>query len=155
MSDTIEPKRLVFPGLAALYERFWPFSYPLMRFVAGAILIPHGYGKLFLGAAPLVANNILAKLGFPVPIVWAYWLAILELVGGIMLALGLLTRAIALLLVIEFIVITFFWNFRFGFAFTAQGGGFEYPLVLLVMYVAVLFRGGGRYSLDRKLSWEF
>jgi uncharacterized membrane protein YphA (DoxX/SURF4 family) len=52
-------------------------------------------------------------------------------------------------------VITFFWNFRFGFAFTAQGGGFEYPLVLLVTYVAVLFRGGGRYSLDRKLSWEF
>jgi putative oxidoreductase len=154
MNDAIDPKRLVFPGLAALYERASPYSYPLMRFVAGAILIPHGYGKLFLGFAPLVANNILAKLGFPVPIVWAYWLGILELIGGIMLALGLLTRAVALLLVLEFIVITFFWNFRFGFSFTAQGGGYEYPLVLLVLYVAVLFRGGGRCSLDRLIGRE-
>ena len=154
MSDAIEPKRLVFPALAALYERFSPYSYPLIRFVAGAILIPHGYGKLFLGFAPLVANNILAKLGFPAPIVWAYWLGILELFGGIMLALGLLTRAVALLLVFEFTVITFFWNIRFGFSFTAPGGGFEYPLVLLVLYVAILFRGGGRYSVDQRIGRE-
>ncbi len=156
MSDAVEPGRLVFPGLAGLYERLSPLRYPLMRFVAGAILIPppHGYGKLFLGFAPMVANNILAKLGFPAPLAWAYWLGILEFFGGAMLALGLLTRPIALCLVIEFIVITFFWNFQFGFAFTAQGGGFEYPLVLLVLYVAILFRGGGRYSLDRRLGWE-
>ena len=156
MSDTVDAKRLVFPGLTALYQRVSPLGYPLMRFIAGAILIPspHGYGKLFLGFAPLVANNILAKLGFPYPLAWAYWLGILEFFGGAMLALGLFTRPVALLLVIEFIVITFFWNFQFGFPFTAQGGGFEYPLVLLVMYVAILFRGGGRYSLDRLIGRE-
>ncbi len=154
MDDAIEANRLVVPGLAALYQRFSPLSYPLMRLIAGAILIPHGYGKLFGSFAPLVANNILAKLGFPVPIAWAYWLGILELLGGAMLAIGLLTRPVALLLVIEFIVITFFWNFRFGFSFTAQGGGFEYPLVLLILYVAIFFRGGGRYSADRLIGHE-
>jgi putative oxidoreductase len=156
MGDAIEPERLVFPPFAGFYQRFSPLSYPLMRFVAGAILIPppHGYGKLFLGSAPVVANNVLAKLGFPAPLAWAYWLGILEFFGGAMLALGLFTRPIAFCLVIEFIVITFFWNIRFGFAFTAQGGGFEYPLVLLVLYIAILFRGGGRYSLDRLIGWE-
>jgi len=88
MDDAIEPNRLVVPGLAALYQRFAPLSYPLTRLVAGAILLPHGYGKLFGGFAPIVANNILAKLGFPVPIVFAYWLGILELLGGAMLAIG-------------------------------------------------------------------
>ncbi|HXP75987.1 MAG TPA: DoxX family protein [Stellaceae bacterium] len=154
MDDAIEANRLIFPGLAALYQRFSPLSYPLMRFIAGAILIPHGYVKLFGGVAPIVANNILAKLDFPFPLAWAYWLGILELLGGAMLAIGLLTRPIALLLVIEFIVITFFWNFRFGFSFTAQGGGFEYPLVLLILYVAIFFQGGGRYSLDRLVGRE-
>lgn len=154
MNDAIEPGRLVVPGLAALYQRFSPLSYPVMRFIAGAILIPHGYGKLFGGFAPLVANNILSKLGFPVPIAWAYLLGILEVVGGAMLAIGFLTRPVAVLLVIEFIVITFFWNFQFGFAFNAQGGGFEYPLVLLILYLAIFFRGGGRYSLDRLIGRE-
>jgi putative oxidoreductase len=154
MNDAIETDRLIVPGLAVLYQRFAPLSYPLMRLIAGVILIPHGYAKLFGGFAPVVANNILAKLSFPVPIVWAYWLGILELLGGAMLAIGLLTRPIALLLVIEFTVITFFWNFQFGFPFTAQGGGFEYPLVLLVLYVAIFFRGGGRYSLDRLVGRE-
>ena len=154
MSYTVERGRLLAPGLAPLYQSVSPLSYPAMRFIAGAILIPHGYGKLFGGAAPLVANNILSKLGFPMPQAWAYWLGLLELVGGAMLAIGLLTRPVALLLVIEFVVITFFWNVRFGFAFTAPGGGFEYPLVLLVLYAAIFFRGGGRYSLDQLIGRE-
>jgi len=38
--------RLFFPGLAGLYQRFSPFSYALMRFATGAILVPHGVQKL-------------------------------------------------------------------------------------------------------------
>ena len=33
MTDAIEPKRLLFPGLAGLYERFSPYSYALIRFI--------------------------------------------------------------------------------------------------------------------------
>ena len=46
MSDAIEPKRLLFPGLAGLYERFSPYSYALIRFAAGAVLVPHGIQKI-------------------------------------------------------------------------------------------------------------
>jgi putative oxidoreductase len=42
----IDNSRLIFPGLAGLYESVAPYSYAIVRFIAGAILIYHGYGKL-------------------------------------------------------------------------------------------------------------
>ena len=40
MSDPIDARRLVIPGLAALYARFSPYSYAFMRFSAGARKAP-------------------------------------------------------------------------------------------------------------------
>jgi putative oxidoreductase len=37
-----EETRLVFPGVAGFYQRFSPYSYALIRFATGAILVPHG-----------------------------------------------------------------------------------------------------------------
>jgi putative oxidoreductase len=41
--------RLIIPALKPLYERLAPLSYPLIRFVTGATLVPHGAQKLFGG----------------------------------------------------------------------------------------------------------
>src|SRR5579875_620952 len=79
-SDT--DTKLIVPGLQGLYETLAPRGYALIRFVTGAILVYHGYVKLFHGFAPVVADKILTPLGFPVPLAWAYWLGILEFVGG-------------------------------------------------------------------------
>jgi hypothetical protein len=49
MTDVIEPKRLVFPFVAPLYRALQPYVYPLVRISLGAVLMPHGYDKLFLG----------------------------------------------------------------------------------------------------------
>jgi len=154
MEGTIDKKRLIWPGLAGLYELVAPYSYALIRFAAGAIIIYHGYAKLILGFAPAVAKNILTPMGFPSPEILAYWLGVLELFGGAALAIGLLTRPIALLLVIEFAIITFGWNWRFGYFFSAQGGGYEFPLLLLLIYIAIFFRGAGRCSVDRMIGKE-
>jgi putative oxidoreductase len=155
MEGNIDKSRLIWPGLAGLYDSIAPYSYAIIRFTAGAIIIYHGYAKLILGFAPAVAKNILIPMGFPMPEVLAYWLGVLELFGGAALAVGLLTRPIALLLVIEFVIITFGWNFRFGYFFSAQGGGYEFPLLLLLLYFAIFFRGAGRCSLDRMIGKEF
>ena len=48
---TIDEKRLIFPGLASLYQTFSPASYSFMRFATGAVLIPHGIQKIMLGSA--------------------------------------------------------------------------------------------------------
>jgi putative oxidoreductase len=158
MSDNttghIDRTRLLIPGLAGLYESVAPYSYALIRFIAGAILLYHGYNKLFGGIIGMVAQNVVTPMGLPDPLAWAYFLGILEFAGGIALAVGFLTRPIALLLVIEFIVITF-WHFGNGYGFSSPKGGYEYPLLLLIVYLAIFFRGAGRCSIDRMLGKEF
>ena len=133
MSDTAEARGLVFRGLGKIYEVLAPWGYTLMRFSAGAVVLYHGYAKLFAGFAPVVAKNILTPLGFPFPIVWAYFLGIVELFGGAALAVGLLTRPIALLFVIELVIVTY-WHSANGYFFNSPGGGWEFPLLLMLQY---------------------
>lgn len=147
-------RRLVIPGLGGIYQTLEPWAYPMVRIAAGAILMVHGYVKLFLGGATFVAEKILPNLGFYPPLTWAYFLGVLELVGGAMIVAGLLTRLIAVILVIEFLIITFGWNFRFGFSFTNPGGGYEYPLLWLIVFISIAIRGGGRYSIDGRIGKE-
>ena len=64
---TIDTKRLIFPALGGLYQSIAPYSYAIIRFCAGAIVIYHGYMKLFGGFAGPVAQNVLTPLGFPAP----------------------------------------------------------------------------------------
>ena len=88
MDGAIDSKRLVFPALGGLYESIAPYSYAIIRFCAGAIVIYHGYAKLFGGFAGPVAQNVLTPLGFPAPLAWAYFLGVLEFFGGAALAGG-------------------------------------------------------------------
>jgi putative oxidoreductase len=153
-SGQIDKSRLIFPGLASLYESIAPYSYSIIRFVAGAILVYHGYGKLFGSNIQGVADHVVTPLGLPMPLGFAYFLGVLECFGGAALAIGLLTRPIALMLTVEFLIITF-WHYPNGYSFSSPKGGFEYPLVLLILYAAIFFRGGGRLSVDRMLGREF
>ncbi len=123
--------RLAIPALGGLYDALAPYSYALIRFATGAILVPHGYVKLFQGGVTGLAGN-LGKMGFEPAIVWAYWVAGLEFFGAIMLAIGVhLPQG-------------FFWT----------GRGVEYPLLLGVLCLAIFLRGGERLSVDRALGRE-
>jgi putative oxidoreductase len=149
--DSTAP-RLMIPGLAAIYQSLSPYSYSFMRFCVGAMLVPHGYGKLFEGGAAGLANNFFVKWGLAPPMAWAYWIAILEFAGGILLALGLLTRPVALLIAIEMAVAVFGVHLPSGFFWTARG--FEYPLLWGLLCLAIAVRGGDRLSIDRALGTE-
>ncbi len=69
------------------------------------------------------------------------------------MALGLFTRPIALLLAIEMILMVI-WHYPSGYFFQAAGGGYEFPLIMLLIYVAIFFRGAGRCSFDRLIGKE-
>jgi putative oxidoreductase len=150
----VDSTRLIIPGLAGLYSCVSPYSYAIIRFVAGAILVYHGYGKLFVTGVGPVADHVVTPLGLPVPMAWAYLLGILEFFGGIALAIGFLVRPIALMLTVEFIVITG-WHWSNGYVFASPHGGYEYPLLLTLIYAAIFFRGAGRCSIDRMIGKEF
>jgi putative oxidoreductase len=153
--QNVDGGRLYWPGLAGFYASAAPWGYPIIRFIAGVIVMAHGYMKLFHGAAGPVAANVLTPLGFPVPIVWAYFLGILEFFGAALMAIGLFTRPIALMLAVEMAIVTFAWHFGNGYFFSAPRGGYEYPLLLTILYFGIFLRGGGEHSLDGAIGKEF
>ncbi len=77
--------------------------------------------------------------------------ALTELVGGLMLIFGFFTRFAALAMAIFMINAVWFTSAK-GFFWTA--GGLEFSLLLLVVALVFMIRGGGEYSIDRKLSKE-
>ena len=149
----IDRKRLIFPSLAGLYETFAPASYSFMRFATGAVLVPHGIQKIMLGSATALATNIQAKTALPFPLLWAYLAIFAESVAAICLAIGLFTRVAALIIWIEMGVIIVVFQWQFGYFWTARG--IEYALLWWLLCLAIFFRGGGRYSVDRLIGREF
>lgn len=152
MSDvTINSNKLIIPALGGIYEALSPFTWPMVRVTAGLLLIPHGYAKLFGGGLEGTAG-FMDSLGLAPGLFWAWVVALLEFVGGIMLAAGFLTRPIAAMVVGFMAVAAFYVHWGSGFFWNQ--GGFEYPLFWGIVSLAILIRGGGEYSVDRKLSRE-
>lgn len=114
----------------------------LLRLAAALVLVLHGYGKLF-GGIPAF-TGMLTGLGFPLPDLLAWVVAILEFFGGIALALGLFTRNIAWLLVVQFAIILLFVK---KFAFPAS----DTDVLILATALALALAGPGMWSLDAKL----
>ncbi len=150
--ETVERSRLIFPGLGPLYQRFSPLSYAFMRFSTGAVLFPHGAQKVFTASIDPFAHNI-ANHGLPLPGLLAYLTFFTEFVGAACLAIGLFTRLAAVMIWIEMAVVITIFNWQFGYFWTNRG--VEYALLWLLLCTAIFFRGGGRYSVDRLLGWEF
>jgi putative oxidoreductase len=151
--DRSAPKSYT-PSLARLYRPLEPWGYTLLRLATAAILIPHGAQKL-LGSPGVAGGKFLPPWGLPATPEWAMGLSVLELAGGAMLALGLLTRPVALLFAIELFFVTFVVPQTLGWAWLMKGAPTNYPLTLFVLCLAILFRGGGHYSLDRLIGKEF
>jgi putative oxidoreductase len=134
-------------------ERLVPIAYAFARVYYALLILPSGYEKVFHdGAARIAAGNVL-KTGFQPPLFWAWAVAYLEFYGMILLALGLLTRPVAFAFAIELAVIVLTIQMPNGYFWTSRGA--EFAIMLLVVCLAFLFGGGGRYSLDRRLGREF
>jgi len=147
--------KLYFPGLGGIYETLVDWGYPLLRATAGLMLLPHAWPKYMVLGAQGVAANILARRGIEPALPIAYLLMFLELIGGICITIGFLTRTFALLLLIEMLVITFKVQLPNGWFFSAQGGGAEFTVMWALLFLVILIRGGGHYSVDRAIGKEF
>ena len=161
MTEHTDRSKLFIPELGALYDGLADFAYPLLRFTCGALLVPHGWAKVIGGsvakyneAGALVGGTagFMAKMNFPAPEALAWYIGLLELVGGIMIAVGLFTRAVALL-VVGFMVVAAFVVHSGAWFWTSRG--MEMPLFWLAVAVVIFIRGGGRFSIDSRLSKSF
>lgn len=147
--ESVDSKRLVFPGLAGLYQAGSPFAYAFMRFCTGAVLVPHGIQKL-THLPPNPAG--IASHGLPFPALLAWLVVFTESFAAAGLAIGLVTRFCAAAIWIEMAVIIIFYQWQFGYFWTQKG--VEFALLWLLLCTAIFFRGGGRYSVDHYLGRE-
>lgn len=118
------------------------FGALLLRVSLGIVLIAHSlYLKLMVFTLGGTAQ-FFVSIGLPG---WlAYVVFLMEAVGGILLILGYQVRAVAVVLIPILLGAT--WaHWPNGWLFTAENGGWEYPLFLTVISGAVALIGAGAY----------
>ena len=122
-------------------DRLQPLALLVLRLVIGAIMIAHGYGKVFGGFSHV--HDMVQHIGFPG---WtAYLLAGTEFVGGILIIVGLLTRFVAVAMLIDMSVAI--WKIHWHNGFKGPGG-FEFPLAVAAIAFTLIFFGAGPIALD-------
>ncbi len=156
MNEQGSSTRLFVPALGGFYDAVSGLGYPLIRFFTGLILMPHGAGKLFgwFGGRGIEGTAAgFAKMGLEPALPLATLVGMTEFFGGLFLAIGLLTRPAALGMIAIMAVAVFQVHLKNGFFWF--NGGYEYPLLWGIIGIAILFRGGGALSVDRKIGREF
>ncbi len=131
-----------------------PFALLILRVVLGAIFFAHGAQKVmgWFGGYGLkgTAQYFTNVLRIPLPLF--YVAAFTEFLGGIALALGILTRLAALGIVVIMSVAIFKSHLQNGFfmnwgAVGGRGEGYEYNLALLSMALFLTLSGPGQFAL--------
>lgn len=125
----------------------------LIRIALGIVFLISGVGKA-LGVGPK-ANPIprfagfLGELGVPAPGASAWLVALTELLGGVFLLLGVLTRLSAIALAITMLVAVVLVHLPNGFA--SSNGGYEYAMVLMLACISLVLSGPGRLSVGQSV----
>jgi putative oxidoreductase len=110
----------------------------VLRLVTGLIFIMHGSMKI--GSMPMIVG-FFGHLGFAPAAFWAWFAALLEVIGGAALILGVATRFFGILLAIEMIVAIIATGIGRGW------GAHEFELLLAAASTAIAMVGSGRASL--------
>jgi putative oxidoreductase len=131
-------------GVGALNAIHPGWGIAAVRLAASIVLIVAGFMKFgnLNGFAGFLTN-----IGFPAPGALAPFIATLELVGGLLLLIGLGTRWLAILFVIEFLVTTFVVKLpRMGWDPS------RIDVMMLAAAVLMLLAGPGKAAVDEVLA---
>ena len=115
----------------------------LLRIWLGAMMITHGFGKVFGDNSKFFAG--VEKMGFPFPEFFGWAAALSEFAGGIFLILGLFTRFWSLMALATMVVAGFIRHADDPFRDK------ELAFTYMVISVVVFLLGPGRASVDRML----
>lgn len=117
----------------------------VLRLAFGLILLAHGLLKVFV-FTPSGTAAFFSSLGLPEFL--AYMTMVLEIGGGIALVIGIYTRLISLVSIPVLVGATWV-HIGNGWVFSNQGGGWEFPALLVIIALIVALQGSGSYALRR------
>ena len=125
---------------------FTDYGVTLLRVSLGVMYLAHSVVLKLLTFRLAGTAGYFTSIGLP------GWLAYLtfaaEAVGGILLVLGIQARWVALALIPALAGAIIWAHGANGWVFTAPGGGWEYPLYLIVLSIAQALLGDGHYALS-------
>jgi putative oxidoreductase len=128
----------------------------ILRLVIGGIFAAHGAQKAFGlwgGPGPIAWRSNIERMGIRPSAFWAPLSVAGELVGGVLLVLGLAMPVATALLIGQSIVIIGHAHLAKGF--WNRNGGIEFPLALVAAVVALVGTGPGSLALDPALDFSY
>jgi putative oxidoreductase len=129
-------------------SRFEAVAYDLLRFFAGAMFSVHGMQKLF---------GIFTEYPMPPAGSQAWFGGVIELLCGILVAVGLFTRVAAFIASGEMAVAFFQFHFQGVFArwhWVPHLNGGELAVLYCFVFLFIATRGGGRYGFDAQVRHQ-
>ena len=121
-------------------QRWEPIFLSILRIVVGLLFLEHGTQKLFHFPPP---DHAMGAHGLPPLMNFAAWL---ELIGGLLLVLGLFTRLVAFVVAGE-MAVAYFMAHAPGSLYPIKNHG-ELAVVLCFVFLYLAVAGGGRLSVD-------
>jgi uncharacterized membrane protein YphA (DoxX/SURF4 family) len=125
----------------------------LVRLLVGGVFVSEGIQK-FLSPDALGAGRFV-KIGIPAPALMAPFVGVIEIVGGIMLIVGVLTRLAAIPLIIDMLFAIATTKVpmlvKSGFWVMAHEARTDYSMLLGSVFLLLV--GAGRLSLDAGI-WQ-
>lgn len=119
------------------------FAAFVLRVTSGSLFIAHGLLKVNVFT---VAGTVGFFESLGIPGIFAYLTILAELAGGTALILGIGTRAVSLA-VIPLLLGATWVHAGNGWLFSAEGGGWEFPLFWAVVQIAIALLGRGAFAL--------
>lgn len=133
------------------------YSLTLLRLTLAVVMFPHGAQKVlgWFGGSGF-SGTMEAMTGLGLPSLVALLVILGEFLGPIGLAVGFLSRPAAAGLAIIMTGAIFFGHLEHGFFMNwygqKEGEGFEYHLLVIGIAIALVIKGSGALSVDRRLT---
>lgn len=130
----------------------------IMRVLLGVVFFPHGAQKVFgwFGGYGFSGTMSMFTDKMGIPVFFAFLAIMAESLGSVALITGCLTRIAAFGIACVMSVAIFTVHLQNGFFMnwsgSQKGEGFEFHILAIALALALMVKGGGKWSVDRAIS---